>query len=91
MLRASRRRRSLSAGIAPGCRAIGPCWLLPVGIHIEPLNRTIPTAFVSAGTPVRAIDRIAVEDLEDAVRRRLDRIADILVDRDDAARTVEYA
>lgn len=78
-------------GIELLVRAIGPCWLLPVGIHIEPLNRAAPTAFVSAGTPVRAIDRIAVEDLEDAVRRRLDRIADVLVNPDDAARRLEYA
>lgn len=77
-------------GIELLVRAIGPCWLLPVGIHIEPLNRAAPTAFLSAGTPVRAVDRIAVEDLEDAVTRRLDRIAGTLVNQD-ASHHVEYA
>ena len=57
-------------------RAIQPCWIIPVGLHIEPLNATRPTAFVAAGTPLRVTDEgVAVEGLEQLVTDRLDEIA----------------
>jgi 1-acyl-sn-glycerol-3-phosphate acyltransferase len=56
-------------------RALQPCWILPVGIHVEPLNRTSPTAFVATGSILRGDATLRAHDLEDAVREQLDRIA----------------
>jgi len=54
---------------------MGDPWIVPVGLHLEPLNRPKPTAFVLAGTPVRWSDMGTVSAVESAVARQLDRIA----------------
>jgi 1-acyl-sn-glycerol-3-phosphate acyltransferase len=73
-------------GFRPGIellvRALQPCWLLPVGIHFEPLNRTLPTAFVSAGVPVRVTAGVQASCVEAAVHERLDRIVDTVLHLD---------
>ena len=80
-------------GVELVVRAVQPCWIIPVGLHIEPLNRTKPTAFISAGAPMRADGAgVTVDDLEGLVTQRLDRIAALLLDGSGSpAQTEEYA
>lgn len=48
------RRRPLAfrPGAAWLATRLAPLTLLPVGLHLEPLNRTAPAAFISVGDPV---------------------------------------
>lgn len=50
--------------------------VLPIGIHLEPLNRVAPTCFVSIGELLR--DRPPVAQVEAAVTREVDAILDHL-------------
>ena len=52
--------------------------VLPVGIHIEPLNRASPRAFISVGEPIGSALRPTAEDLERAVESELDQILEFL-------------
>lgn len=59
-------------------RALQPCWILPVGIQIEPLNRPSPTAFVAIGQLLRGDGMVRARDLEGAVQEQLELIASAL-------------
>jgi 1-acyl-sn-glycerol-3-phosphate acyltransferase len=48
--------------------------VLPVGIHIEPLTRFAPHAFLSIGTPISSTVQPSASDLEHAVEHELDNI-----------------
>jgi len=65
-------------GFAPGIdfllRRIGPATVLPIGLHLEPLSRVAPTAFVSVGAALSVQDDGTRHDLEQAVTLELDRI-----------------
>lgn len=50
--------------------------IVPLGIHLEPLNRVAPTAFLCAGDPLAPLT--AVERVEEAVEMELDRIHSFL-------------
>lgn len=50
---------------------LAPCAVVPVALHIEPLNTVRPTAFVHAGEPV---SDVSVSALEQAVEAQLDRV-----------------
>jgi hypothetical protein len=60
-------------------RFIGPCYVLPVGLHIEPLNAVAPAAFTAIG---RVLDApgpgSSAAALEAAVTGRLDALALLL-------------
>jgi 1-acyl-sn-glycerol-3-phosphate acyltransferase len=69
------RRRPLAfrPGVAWLASRLAPLTLLPVGLHLEPLNRTAPAAFISVGDPV-AVRPGAPVDAEAGVAAALHRI-----------------
>lgn len=50
--------------------------VLPIGIHLEPLNRVSPTCFVSIGETLRGLSPVAC--MEEAVTQEVDAILDHL-------------
>ena len=50
--------------------------IVPLGIHLEPLNRVAPTAFLCAGEPLDSMT--AVGRVEEEVEREIDRIRSFL-------------
>lgn len=65
-------------GFRPGIESvlerIGDVVVLPVGLHLEPLNRPAPTAFVSMGPPLGPGSDPSVAALERAVELEVDGI-----------------
>lgn len=53
---------------------LAPCLVVPVALHIEPLNALRPTAFVHAGEAVSGAGLPDVGALEQAVEALLDRV-----------------
>lgn len=53
---------------------LAPCTVLPVALHVEPLNRVRPTAFVHAGPALYAGAAIRAADVEGRVRLLLDQL-----------------
>ena len=74
------RRRPLGfkRGIELFIEWLGDALVLPVGIHIEPLNRASPRAFLSVGEPIGSELKPTAGDLERAVEMELDRILEFL-------------
>lgn len=73
-------------GIEVLVRALAPCYVLPVALHIESLNRASPTAFLRAGHLLRAPERTLTADgLEHAVTAALDELMDLLAEHGEAA------
>lgn len=71
------RRRPLGflGGLELFAAALAPCTILPVGLHVEPLNRRAPTAFISFGTPIHADEgSFRVADVEREVEGCLDEL-----------------
>lgn len=70
-------------GFRPGIdlfvKAVAPATLIPVGIHLEPMKKLAPTAFLSMGKPM-SLQRAAPVHriLEDLVQAEIDRIHDML-------------
>jgi 1-acyl-sn-glycerol-3-phosphate acyltransferase len=75
-----RRPLGFKRGIEMILDAIGPCAVLPVGIHMEPLNRSAPSAFVLAGQPLTlaAGSTMTAAALEVLVEDRLTTIQSVL-------------
>ncbi len=74
-----RRPLGFARGVHVLLRRIGPTLVLPVGIHLEPLNRAAPTAFVSIGPPLDGTRKPPdVRWMEAAVETELERIAAFL-------------
>jgi 1-acyl-sn-glycerol-3-phosphate acyltransferase len=72
---ATRRPLGFQRGVEWLARTLAPVTVLPVAIHIEPLNRRVPTAFVSVGDPVvRSGAFLDVRVLEREVASQLDAI-----------------
>ena len=67
-----RRPLGFRRGIEVFCAAIGDVVVMPVAIHIEPLNRMAPQAFVRAGEPLRDTDEISATSLERRVQDEVD-------------------
>jgi len=73
-----RRPLGFRRGIEVFARRLGPCAVLPVALHHEPLNAPAPTVVVSAGAPVMADGEIDHRAIESAVEAESDRILDFL-------------
>ena len=71
-----RRPLGFRAGVELFARHLAPIAVLPVGLHMEPLNSPAPTLFASVGAPVEAGPggRIHAEELQGRVEAELDRI-----------------
>lgn len=66
-------------GIDLFVRALAPVTLIPVGIHIEPMKKLAPTAFVSMGRPMRIQKPAPIHRIfEDLVQAEIDRIHGML-------------
>jgi 1-acyl-sn-glycerol-3-phosphate acyltransferase len=69
-----RRPLGFRGGIRVLARELGPLVILPVGLHLEPLNATRPTVFASAAPPLRVDGRLDVAELERAVEGEVDAV-----------------
>jgi hypothetical protein len=73
-------------GVELFARNLPDAAILPVAIHIEPLNRITPTAFLSAARPVEpGSSASGASHLESAVTAELDRILDFLTEHGESA------
>ena len=82
------RRRPLGfkRGIEKFTEWLSDSVVLPVGIHIEPLNRAAPRAFLSVGGPIASALEPSATDLERSVESELDGILEFLdIHGEDAA------
>jgi 1-acyl-sn-glycerol-3-phosphate acyltransferase len=61
-------------GVTVLADALAPCAIVPVGIHIEPLTRAAPSAFLSVGEPRVVEARPALDMIEGAVTQELDNV-----------------
>jgi 1-acyl-sn-glycerol-3-phosphate acyltransferase len=59
-------------------RYLEPVTVIPVALHIEPLNRLAPTAFIGTGGPVRVQGEPAPASFEDSVSSTLDGLLEFL-------------
>jgi 1-acyl-sn-glycerol-3-phosphate acyltransferase len=69
-----RRPLGFRAGIGLVARELAPLLVVPVGLHVEPLNATRSTVFVSAGAPIPVDDRLDVAALEAAIEGEVDSV-----------------
>jgi 1-acyl-sn-glycerol-3-phosphate acyltransferase len=75
----TRRPLGFQRGVEVLLRSLGSCIVLPAAIHMEPLNRAAPTAFVSLGEPRSCPGTgLSASELEAAVAERLDHVAGLL-------------
>ena len=72
-----RRPLGFRRGIEVFCEAIESV-VIPVAIHIEPLNRVAPHAFVRAGEPLEDGDGLSASRMELHVQRELDDLMNLL-------------
>jgi 1-acyl-sn-glycerol-3-phosphate acyltransferase len=80
-----RRPLGFRPGIGLIARELAPMIVLPVGLHVEPLNATRPTVFASAGEPMRVDAYLGPEALEARVEREVDAIHAFLSRHGEAA------
>ena len=87
----AKRPLGFKRGVEVFAKALGETVVLPVGLHIEPLNRAAPHAFVRAGEP--CIDgNVSSRALEKLVANELDEILALVSDYgEDAPRQVNGA
>lgn len=71
---AHRRPLGFRRGGAWLARQLAPLAVVPVGLHLEPLTRPGPAAFVSVGSPVIVRGTVDTERLEAMVTAEVDRI-----------------
>ncbi len=83
-----RRPLGFTRGVELFARRIGALTVVPVALHIEPLNGMAPTAFVRIGAPqFAAAGEVSVAELESDVTTLLDAtLASIALYGEDAAR-----
>lgn len=76
-------------GLQPGIELLverlAPCTVVPVALHIEPLNRLRPTAFVHVGAGIHAGSRLRREDIDARLRIQLDQLLAHLAEHGEAA------
>ncbi len=78
-------------GVEVFARSVGEALVLPVALHIEPLNRAAPHAFIRAGEPLKSADASSVA-LERLVASELDEILALVSDYgEDAPRVARFA
>lgn len=75
-----RRPLGFKRGIEVFCEALGDVQVLPVGLHIEPMNRVAPQAFVRAAEPLIDMQNISAASLELKVQEALDELLDSLTE-----------
>ncbi len=68
----SRRPLCFQPGAAWLATHLAPIALVPVALHLEPLNRPSPTAFVGVGRPLTVTAPVETLALEEMVRGQLD-------------------
>ena len=73
-------------GFAPGLRAVAqamaPVTLVPVAIHIEPLNEPRPHAFIAFGAPIdHDGERLDVAKVEEGLTGVVDQLLNLLSER----------
>ena len=86
-----RRPLGFKRGIEVFAKALGEVAIVPVGLHIEPLNRAAPHVFIRAGEPV-AGGEVASSALEAMVAGELDQILQIVSEHgEDAPRQIALA
>lgn len=73
-----RRPLGFRPGLGLVARELAPLLILPMGLHVEPLNSTRSTVFVSAGAPVPVDGRLDLAGVETAVEREVDAILGFL-------------
>lgn len=71
---AYRRPLGFQRGASVLVRRLAPVTVLPVALHVEPLNHVRPTLFASVGVPILAAEGAATRRLEEAVEAELDRL-----------------
>jgi hypothetical protein len=82
----SRRPLGFLRGVELVARAVAPCHVLPIALHVEPLQRAAATAFVLPGRPVAwPGDGATVGTLERTVTDRLDSLARFLSEHGESA------
>ncbi len=81
----TRRPLGFERGVSVLTSLLAPLTVLPVAIHVEPLNRAAPTAFVSIGPALPAEHRPEPATFERAVETELDAIRDFLDDTGERA------
>jgi hypothetical protein len=88
-----RRPLGFRRGIEAVIRATGPCYVLPVGIHVESLNHTAPTAFRIASGVLRSPEQsVTATRLESLVSAGLGALQQVLSKHgEDAAAQIETA
>ena len=83
---AGRRPLGFERGVSVLASRLAPVTLLPIGIHLESLNRAAPTAFVSLADPIaHGHGQPGVRGIEAAVEAELDRIRRFLEAHGEAA------
>jgi 1-acyl-sn-glycerol-3-phosphate acyltransferase len=81
-----RRPLGFRRGIETVLRALGPCYVLPVGIHVESLNHSAPTVFrIGSGVLRTAADHVTAPRLEELVTAGLDTVQALLAKHGEAA------
>jgi 1-acyl-sn-glycerol-3-phosphate acyltransferase len=81
-----RRPLGFHRGIEVVARAMAPCYILPVALHVESLNRSSPAAFVRVGRVIHVPEQtVTAGMLELAVAEQLDLTANLLAEYGETA------
>lgn len=78
------------AGIELFSEILSPCTVLPVGLHLEPMNRPSPSAFIGIAEPfaVEKGNAVEVAKVEQRVESVLDDLYRILAEHGEAAPSI---
>jgi 1-acyl-sn-glycerol-3-phosphate acyltransferase len=80
-----RRPLGFRRGVELVLRSLQRCYVLPIGIHLEAMNRASPTAFMALGPVLRwPEEELTATGLEDAVVAQLDRLGRLLAEHGEA-------
>jgi len=80
-----RRPLEFKRGIEVFCKGLGSLLVMPVAIHIEPLNTASPHAFVSAADPIVSDAGLSSTMIEARVEDELDRLLGLIGEQGEAA------
>jgi 1-acyl-sn-glycerol-3-phosphate acyltransferase len=81
-----RRPLDFHRGVEVVARALAPCYVLPVALHVESLHRSSPAAFVRVGRVMHVPEQtVTAGMLELAVAEQLDLTADLLAEYGESA------
>jgi 1-acyl-sn-glycerol-3-phosphate acyltransferase len=81
-----RRPLAFHRGVEVVARALAPCYVLPVALHVESLHRSSPAAFVRVGRIIHVPEQtVTAGMLELAVAEQLDLTANLLAEHGESA------